>query len=184
MSKIQVTLNIDDEMLLKESNTSFLEDAINHELGWLRDSGMYAESWSFIEPHEKQMQTFYYTFGTSKGYPFQKGWVEVQAEDRKQADDLFRKKYPDNFPGYLNCAFVYTEYEFAEIREQYKKENPDWCVCHDTINQTPADPDKGDHKNTLSSIIHSAEKRKPQPNPDSAKTKEHENMTEREGERS
>lgn len=50
MAKINVTLNIDEETLLKESEQGSmdnLEAAISQELGWLRDSGMSVEQWSF-----------------------------------------------------------------------------------------------------------------------------------------
>ena len=34
------------------------------------------------------MNSFYYTFGSDPGYPYQCGWVEVHAASRKDADDL------------------------------------------------------------------------------------------------
>lgn len=49
MSKIQVTLHIDDHILMDESQQASLSDAIDQELGWLHDSGMFVEGWSFIE---------------------------------------------------------------------------------------------------------------------------------------
>ena len=177
MRKIQVTLNIDDEVLLKESGKTSLDDAIGQELSWLNDSGMYVEAWSFMDPPEKQMQNFYYTFGTSKTFPFQKGWVQVQAEDREQADQLFRSKYPDNFPGYVNCAFVYQEDEFKEIKKQYENEEPEWHVCHDTLVQ------ETHNERTLSNIIQSADSKKIKPTSDNTKKNNEKNFKEREGER-
>lgn len=49
MSKIQVTIHVDDDAILKESGQSDLESAIRQELGWLYDSGMSVENWSFLE---------------------------------------------------------------------------------------------------------------------------------------
>jgi len=57
---------------------------------------------------------FYYTFGTDKQFPYNRGWVEVIAENAKEADAKFREKFPDKTPGILNCAFVYTEESFSK----------------------------------------------------------------------
>lgn len=55
----------------------------------------------------------FYTFGTDERYPHRGGWVEVEAENVKQAHAIFRKHYPDRTPGILNCADYYTEEQFA-----------------------------------------------------------------------
>ena len=84
------------------------------------------------------LKSFYYTYGSYEGYPFQGGWSVVRAEDRAKADALFRKQHPDRTPGTLNCADVYTWEEFMLtgmsmngnrgvgcreiIEENYKKE--------------------------------------------------------------
>lgn len=47
--KIDVRLNVHKESVLAESGQESLEDAITQELGWLQDSGMSVESWSFSE---------------------------------------------------------------------------------------------------------------------------------------
>jgi len=56
----------------------------------------------------------FYTFGTDERYPYQGGWVEVEAESARQAHAIFRKHYPDRIPGILDCADYYTEKQFAE----------------------------------------------------------------------
>lgn len=53
MKKITVTLQVDESALKAESSMDNLEEAINRELGWLHESGMYAESWSFSEPQQE-----------------------------------------------------------------------------------------------------------------------------------
>ncbi len=50
MKKVYVTLNIDEEVLLQESGQPSLEDAVSQELGWLRDSGMILDDFSFAPP--------------------------------------------------------------------------------------------------------------------------------------
>lgn len=59
------------------------------------------------------LKSFYYTYGTYFGYPFRGGWTVVRAENRVQADRLFRQHHKDATPGVLNCAFVYTWEEFV-----------------------------------------------------------------------
>lgn len=54
----------------------------------------------------------FYTFGSDERFPFQGGWVEVEAENMKQANALFRACYPDRTPGILNCSDYYTEQQF------------------------------------------------------------------------
>lgn len=55
---------------------------------------------------------WYYTYGGNRQFPFQSGWTEVFATDEKRANQAFRKAHPDVNPGYLNCAFVYSQEEF------------------------------------------------------------------------
>lgn len=49
MKKIHVTLDVDENVVLAESGQECLSDAVSQELGWLHDSGMFVESWSFAE---------------------------------------------------------------------------------------------------------------------------------------
>lgn len=60
------------------------------------------------------MAKYYYTFGMDEKFPFQGGWVEVIAPGIKDAHAAFRRKYPDQTPGSLNCSDYYTEREFME----------------------------------------------------------------------
>lgn len=60
------------------------------------------------------MNTYYYTFGTDPGFPYQGGWVQVYAETPKEADELFRKNFPDRHDGFLNCAGIYRQETFPK----------------------------------------------------------------------
>lgn len=101
------------------------------------------------------LQSFYYTFGTSSAFPFQKGWVEVRAHDRKEANEMFRAQFPDVNPFILNCASVYDAVTFQHVRKTYENA-PDWNVCHMVISADPQ-PQRGP---SLSDKIHAAENKK------------------------
>ena len=133
MSKILVTLNIDDEQIKKVNGREDLEEAICRELDWLTPSGISVEGWSFLD---RTQQSFIYTFGSSDSFPHHGGWVEVQAQDRATADEIFRSRYPDRTPGTLNCASIYTQEEFQSIWDKYYK-GTDWDVCHQIL-QSPS----------------------------------------------
>ena len=57
---------------------------------------------------------YYFTFGTSRKFPFRGGWVEVVAPDRKTAVRVFRSKYPDVNEGVVNCSDIYTADQFSK----------------------------------------------------------------------
>ena len=79
---------------------------------------------------QNKLHSFYYTFGTSESFPYQKGWVVVKAKDRVQADELFRSKFPDRTPGILNCSSVYPESLFDSKKNTWPEH---WRICHETI---------------------------------------------------
>ncbi len=56
----------------------------------------------------------FYTFGSDGRFPFQGGWVEVEAGSISQAHAIFRACYPDRTLGILNCSDYYTEEEFHD----------------------------------------------------------------------
>jgi hypothetical protein len=51
---------------------------------------------------------YIYTFG-GDNQPYENGYTEVLAPDRKSADALFRAYHPDRIDGVLNCADVFPE---------------------------------------------------------------------------
>ena len=62
------------------------------------------------------MKTYYFTFGNSPIFPYQRGWVEVRAGSKKQACDIFRAYFPDRITGRINCASIYTEEEWQKTK--------------------------------------------------------------------
>ncbi len=60
------------------------------------------------------LNNYYFTFGDSPDHAYCGGWITIQAQSIEQACERFRKDYPDNEPGLLSCAGVYTEQEFIE----------------------------------------------------------------------
>lgn len=59
-----------------------------------------------------KLSNYYFTFGMDEGYPFKARWVRVEAESLNQAQELFRRHFPDRILGVLNCADYYTEAQF------------------------------------------------------------------------
>ena len=83
-------------------------------------------------------ETFYYTFGSDEGFPFQGGWVEVNANNLGEANDMFRSYFADR-NGALNCVFVYDSEEWAQT-PMAQSDAPEQ-ICHMKIDQYNADPD-------------------------------------------
>ena len=108
-----------------------------------------------LPSNTNKLQTFYYTFGTAESFPYQRGWVEIQANSQSQVNDLFRQHFPDKTPGVLNCAFVYTEEEFQIVKESMLQ-HPDWSICHKHITSDPQTPEK---LSALEDQIHAAQER-------------------------
>ena len=48
MANIMVFLDVDEECVKKCSECDNLSDAINSELGWLKDSGISVSSWTYV----------------------------------------------------------------------------------------------------------------------------------------
>ena len=81
-----------------------------------------------------KMETFYFTYGTDKNFPFQGGWTEVHAAARNQAVGLFRREHPDRSPGLVNCSSIYTKKQFQDkVLPLYKDGDAFWSVCHECI---------------------------------------------------
>lgn len=49
MAKIKVIIEVYEEEIKAETGMDNLSDAISQELGWLHDSGMFAENWEFVK---------------------------------------------------------------------------------------------------------------------------------------
>lgn len=109
-----------------------------------------------LQSNTTELQTFYYTFGTSESFPFQRGWVEIQATSQSEANKLFRQHFPDKTPGVLNCAFIYTEEEFQKVKDSMSQ-YPDWSICHKRITEDIQRPEK---PSALKEQIYAAQQRK------------------------
>jgi len=132
MREICVHLTVDEEAIMnevKDTGVNTLEEAISQELNWLSDSGITVKEWSF----EKDLQPFYFTFGTSETQPYMRGWLEIFAEGKNQAIEIFRSRYPDRIPGLINCSFIYDKEAFANIQQKYYLNDPTWNICHETL---------------------------------------------------
>ena len=76
------------------------------------------------------MTKYYFTFGSDPGFPYQYGWVEIDAPNEASAREIFRAYYPDRSNGCLNCSFVYPEEVFVKT-PMYRGEY--WDMCHAKI---------------------------------------------------
>lgn len=77
------------------------------------------------------MKNFYFTFGTSPSFPYQNGWVVVQAPTKLAAINVFCSYYPRR-ADCINCSFVYTEEEFKRTG-MYDKNDNLGAGCHEVI---------------------------------------------------
>lgn len=77
------------------------------------------------------MKKFYFTYGTSKSYPFRGGWTEVIAPNRSMAIGAFNAVHPPQVEDIINCSFVYDETTFKTF-EMYKNGNLG-ARCHERI---------------------------------------------------
>lgn len=69
------------------------------------------------------MQNFYFTFGSSKQFPYQNGYIVVVAQNYRDAVATFREKHPDIHEKTLNCSDVYTEEEWdSRVGKYYTNE--------------------------------------------------------------
>lgn len=69
---------------------------------------------------------FYFTFGSSKQFPFQNGYIVLYEEDIRAAARKFKSLYPNLYePDLLNCSDYYSLEKWKEITQKfYKDEAP------------------------------------------------------------
>lgn len=70
------------------------------------------------------MKKFYFTFGSSEKFPYQNGHLIVKARCIEDAVDTFKKKYPDRTEGFMNCSFIYEEWEWKRTIMYERGEEP------------------------------------------------------------
>lgn len=72
-------------------------------------------------------EKFYFTFGSSKNFPYQNTYLVVVARNKSNAREGFRMKYPDRDPDYLciNCFDFYNEQTWNKyVKEYYSNQEP------------------------------------------------------------
>lgn len=75
----------------------------------------------------KGFYKFYFTFGRSPSFPFQDGYVIVNAASKDEAIDKFREKYNDPNDEGINCSFIYNEDEWVRDNIQRHYTSP-FCI--------------------------------------------------------
>lgn len=70
---------------------------------------------------ESCQNKFIFTFGSAEQFPFHLGeYIVIEARNEKEARDMFKVLYPNpRNKDTLNCAFVYENAEFEELRKTY-----------------------------------------------------------------
>lgn len=74
-----------------------------------------------------------FSFGTSEQYPFQRGYIIINAANRYDAVQEYRKRYPDRTPGVINCADIYDNYYTVK---EFKENGNLGAGCHLYIDLT------------------------------------------------
>ncbi len=104
-----------------ESSTSSVEDLL-------------ANAKVELKADREEQMSFFYTFADSPQFPFQRGYIEIQAEDRTIADKLFRQYFPDIHEGILNCAGIYDKDSFERYQATCKS-SESWLKCHGIVSE-------------------------------------------------
>ncbi|MGN0047206.1 MAG: hypothetical protein ACI37P_07815 [Eggerthellaceae bacterium] len=79
---------------------------------------------------EDRKETYYFSFGTADYFPFKLGWVEVRANSREEACEMFASHYPCRSDSMLNCSFVYNE---SAWKQTSMSQGGPGQVCHRVI---------------------------------------------------
>ena len=75
---------------------------------------------------------YYFTQGSGGENPYNKGWVEVIADDYETAIEKYKTKYPNpRNKALVNCAFIYNEAIFKDTK-MFTHGNFG-VFCHDVI---------------------------------------------------
>lgn len=88
--------------------------------------------WKETDKKEGTIQNFYFTFGSSKQYPFERGqYVVVKATDVKKAVKKFMEKYPHPAcENTVNCAFYYSQSEWdSYAKAHYENVEPSEVIA-------------------------------------------------------
>ena len=73
---------------------------------------------------------YYFSFGSDPLYPYQNGYIVIEAKNIEAACDIFKAYHPNREGSNLiNCAFIYTEDEFMKSWDRVWKYEP----CHGRV---------------------------------------------------
>lgn len=76
---------------------------------------------------EWHLQSFYFTFGAAKQYPYTLGqYLIVKAQDIREAARKYKRKYPNPYDNkVLNCADYYTQEQWdSEVKKYFENVKP------------------------------------------------------------
>lgn len=74
------------------------------------------------------MKRYYFTFGSAEHFPYKNSYMVVLVsdhEDREDAINEYRKKYPDIHKDCINCSFIYNEEEWMKLKLQQRSSYSD-----------------------------------------------------------
>ena len=70
------------------------------------------------------MEKYYFTFGSSKQFPYKNTYLIVVASSYYDAVKRFREKYPDVNQNCMNCSDCYDERQWKEVGQYYTNRSP------------------------------------------------------------
>lgn len=71
-----------------------------------------------------EIRPWYFTFGSSKQFPYKDAYMIVMAASEKEAVRKYREVYPDVTEGTVNCSFWYPEDSFFKEDSVFKGQDP------------------------------------------------------------
>ena len=75
-----------------------------------------------IEKFEKtKRKRFFISFGSWEEYPYQNTYMIVVADNKNEATEKFREKYPDKTPGYANYSDIYSAEEWEDTEGKFTR---------------------------------------------------------------
>lgn len=72
-----------------------------------------------LRAEDVKIQNFYFTFGSDEAFPFQDGYIVIEARSLDEAVTHFRSMFPDRSDGCVNCSFFYSEEEWQKSGMHY-----------------------------------------------------------------
>lgn len=79
-----------------------------------------------------------FSFGDWKDFPYQGGYVIINARTKAEAIREFRSRFPDKTPGTLNCSDIYTD---PENIQKFKDSGNFGAGCHLYVNMLKTNSD-------------------------------------------